>query len=72
MRAAFVLACITFALAWSYFQPFDDSDTPPKRSGVIPFTDALTGCQYLKTPWPSSITPRLGQDGKQICKKDTP
>lgn len=58
-------------IAYGYFQPYDDTDTPPKRSGVLPLTDGLTGCQYLRTPWPSAITPRMDADGKHICKKDT-
>jgi len=56
-------------MVWGYFQPYDDTDTPPTRSGIVPITDALTGCQYLRTPWPSSLTPRMGEDGKQICKR---
>ena len=53
----------------AYFQPFDDTDAPPSRSGVSLVTDALTGCQYLKAPLFGSITPRMSADGKQICKK---
>jgi hypothetical protein len=45
----------------------DDSDGAwPNRSGLKPATDALTGCQYLKT-WSGSITPRLDANGKQVC-----
>lgn len=45
---------------------YDNSDAPPVRSGMVPLTDHLTGCQYLRTF--SGITPRLRADGTQICK----
>lgn len=73
MRAGIFWIVVSFGLiAWGYFQPYDSTDTPPNRSGVVPLTDGLTGCQYLRTPWPSSITPRMGRDGKQICVDATP
>lgn len=50
--------------------PLNDSDTPDKRSGASVITDGLTGCQYLKVSSSGGITPRLGVDGKQICKKE--
>lgn len=47
----------------------DDSDTSmTERSGMVPHKDALTGCEYLSTPF-AGMTPRLGNDGKQICHK---
>lgn len=54
----------------------DDSDPEGGRSGFHVFTDALTGCQYIG--WPSmvwggaAITPRMGADGKQVCKAVKP
>jgi hypothetical protein len=45
----------------------DDSDTADKRSGMKPRRDALTGCEYLETS-KGAITPRLGRDGKQVCR----
>lgn len=45
----------------------DDSDGE-KRSGMIVYTDALTGCQYVGTIL-GSITPRLDKDGKIVCVK---
>jgi hypothetical protein len=37
-------------------------------TGVI--TDIETGCQYIVTAWREvSLTPRLGADGKPICRK---
>lgn len=45
----------------------NDSDMPDGRlSGMNVRTDALTGCQYLYGG--NSITPRMGRDGKQVCK----
>lgn len=41
--------------------PYDNSDRPPERSGLVVHTDALTGCQYLSTPR-GGITPRLGTE----------
>ncbi len=46
----------------------DDSDGK-ERSGLIVYTDNLTGCQYLGTVV-GAITPRLDKDGKIVCRKD--
>lgn len=46
--------------------PFDETDTPPSRSGVVVTRDAKTGCEYLKTFF-GSITPRLDVKGKPFC-----
>lgn len=46
--------------------PYDDTDPPGARSGLIPYTDALTGCQYLAVP-ATGVTPRLDVSGKHIC-----
>jgi hypothetical protein len=47
--------------------PFGRDDTDPgawgARSGLVPSTDAATGCQYLRTSG-GGITPRLTQEGK--------
>ncbi len=45
----------------------DDSDPRDGISGFEVFTDNLTGCQYIGWGW-KAITPRLGADGKQICR----
>lgn len=45
---------------------FDDSDSPPIRSGVRITTDKRTGCQYFQT-WSGGITPRMDKDGKHAC-----
>lgn len=47
--------------------PVDDSDASIwNRSGANIITDHLTGCQYFSRMF--AMTPRLGADGKQICK----
>lgn len=47
----------------------DDSDAPNgTRSSLTLSTDHLTGCQYLSYGI-NSITPRMGADGKQICRE---
>jgi len=48
------------------YEPKDDSDGPHENSHMEVYTDHLTGCQYL---YRYSLTPRMGADGKQICKK---
>lgn len=56
--------------------PYDDSDTPPKRSGFVIHRDGLTGCEYLTRPGLFSfltgfvIHPRMGADGRQVCRKN--
>ncbi len=65
--AFLVLAAIVF-VAITHWTQRDDSDGV-KRSGMIVYTDALTGCQYLGTIM-GSITPRLDKDGKIVCVKD--
>ena len=47
------------------YQPRDDSDGPTENSHMEVFTDHLTGCQYL---YRGSLTPRMDQNGHQICK----
>lgn len=47
------------------FGSMDNSDKSFwHRSGMSVKTDALTGCQYLEG---RSLTPRINDDGKQIC-----
>lgn len=62
---------IAIVIAWAIGQtPLlrDDTDTGAwggGRSGMEPMTDALTGCQYLRTPG-GGITPRLDGNGRQL------
>lgn len=60
--ASFAIYCVRTARP----APYDDTDPPGGRSGITLFTDDLTGCQYLGSPF-GPTTPRLGADGKQIC-----
>jgi len=48
------------------YEQKDDSDGPHENSHMEVYTDHLTGCQYL---YRYGLTPRMGADGKQICKK---
>lgn len=45
----------------------DDTDGADERSGMVLYRDARTGCEYLGNPL-GGITPRVGRDGKQICR----
>jgi hypothetical protein len=49
----------------------DDSDPPGGRSGLLIFTDNLTGCQYVARSSlngaPEALTPRRHPDGTQVC-----
>jgi hypothetical protein len=60
-----LLAAVCFFTGRHYEK--DDSDGA-SRSGMIVYTDALTGCQYLGTIT-GAITPRLNKDGKIVCVK---
>jgi len=44
---------------------FDHDGPRDGASGMRIFTDAKTGCQYLRVG--DSITPRLDRNGHQIC-----
>lgn len=52
----------------------DDSDPSVGKSGLIIFTDDLTGCQYLARPShnraPEPLTPRMRPDGHQVCEQN--
>ena len=52
--------------------PLGRDDTDPgewgARSGFKPYTDALTGCQYLGTP-SGGLIPRVNREGHHLgCK----
>ncbi|WWT39557.1 hypothetical protein [Microcystis phage Mae-JY02] len=65
-----VIATIALALSWvlGWWQPYDDTDNPPARSGMIIRTDCLTGRQYL-ADGKGGLTPRIGSDGQQIIRQ---
>jgi hypothetical protein len=76
--AAVIAAVIYFSIA-AYGAArggLDDTDPPrgdrffPARSGLVPYTDHGTGCQYLRAGalfGGSALTPRLGPDGRPMC-----
>lgn len=45
--------------------PFDDTDSPTKRSGMIVFVDAKTNIQYLSCP-KGGLTVRLDENDKPM------
>jgi hypothetical protein len=59
------LVCIgcAFIVLGAVMSPHDDTDAPDRRSGMVLYTDAATGCQYLGNPR-GGITPRLTPSGK--------
>ena len=46
----------------------DSTDAVKKRSGLIVYTDAATGVQYLSTV-AGGLTVRVGQDGRPFQKE---
>lgn len=69
-----IILSVTVGLALAVFcfivvdeaTPTDDTDfNAAHRSGLMLFTDARTGCQYIGRS--GALTPRMGADGKQIC-----
>lgn len=50
---------------WGYGR---DSTDSVGRSGLGLRTDALTGCEYLISPY-GGLTPRLDMDGQHICRR---
>jgi hypothetical protein len=72
MRSAltFVLAAWALYALMEYFfpTPYDDTDAPPKRSGMVHYVDYGTGCEYI-APRLGGLTPRLNAEGKHICER---
>lgn len=72
MRLFVMIGWIVFAVfmvRFIFFQPYDSTDDHVKkeRSGMQLYIDHGTGCHYLGTGFFGGLTPRLDQDGKQIC-----
>jgi hypothetical protein len=44
------------------------SETIPSDKRLYVFTDAETGCQYVSA-YGETLYPRLGRDGRQICRE---
>jgi hypothetical protein len=45
------------------FRPYDSTDAPGVRSGLQLYTDAATGCQYLRAGMFSPLVPRMARLG---------
>lgn len=65
--AAITAVLVTHTI-WPESPPWDDTDSPTRRSGMGIYTDNRTGCQYLGR-YQLGLTPRLDAEGKIICKK---
>jgi len=65
----FLVAWVMVMLILYVVIPYDDTDDREngERSGLVPYTDHATGCQYLKGGLFSGITPRLDRDGNHMC-----
>lgn len=68
-----VSACV-LGVIWAMLLPHDDTDPSREwwgrpRSGLALYTDAKTGCQYVKAGLFGGITPRLDEQGRPICRK---
>ncbi len=55
-----------------FFLPHDSTDNPDGgRSGLILYTDHLTGCQYIKAGYFSTLVPRMalvsGRGYTHVC-----
>lgn len=67
--STWVLLILLFSIVYSNIRESDTTDNPIKkeRSGLILYTDHLTGCQYLKAGYFGGMTPRLNKQQQQIC-----
>jgi hypothetical protein len=79
MSRNFWLTLAAILVLLPMFQPYDDTDDPyigpmtrtlgyGGRSGLGLYTDHKTGCQYVKAGFFGGTTPRLDENGKQICR----
>lgn len=70
-RVLFVVAVVYLvARIADQVRPYDSTDPPNGRSGLILYTDHLTGCQYLARPIAGSMTPRMDGRGRHVgCKE---
>lgn len=55
------------AMASQFLAPTDETDGAGASSQMALRVDHGTGCQYLESSR-GSLTPRMGRDGKQVCK----
>ncbi|MFD1197395.1 hypothetical protein ACFQ3K_03505 [Brucella gallinifaecis] len=56
------------AILFPYLGIGDDDSDGSYRSGMSVRRDALTGCEYLEGRY-GGLTPRLGPDGRQVCRQ---
>ena len=69
-----IYVLVSAVLAVVSLTSHDDTDSANVKSGLSVYTDYGTGCQYLAVGFKyigsnGGLTPRLGVDGKPICKK---
>ena len=65
-----ICAICVWALGAAFIQfatAGDETDGAGARSQMALRVDHGTGCQYLESSR-GSLTPRMGRDGKQVCK----
>ncbi len=71
-KGTLVFIAVFWLILWllnsDFVNPRDETDTPDERSGMALYIDHGTGCQYVKAGIFGGLTPRLGRDGKQICR----
>ncbi len=58
------IGCIVYALITSNI-----GTRSLRGSGLLLYTDPVTGCQYLNTGR-GNLTPRMDKEGKQICSTE--
>jgi len=65
-----VLACLLVTLVVVVLTGCGPSTTRDSDNDMLVYTDSGTGCQYLRpnSTNPGGLTPRMGADGKQVCK----
>lgn len=59
-------------ILFDLFNPYDSTDDEKngERSGLVLYTDNLTGCQYLNAGYFGGMSPRLDKSGNQVgCKQ---
>jgi hypothetical protein len=69
----FIIVTIIATIFNQFNIGFDDSDDwiNHKRSNLIIYTDHRSGCQYMQGGFfGDNITPRMDENGKQICQKN--
>lgn len=66
MKAALILMVIA-ALTACGKRPEPSPDQEAVSTGLTVYHDRGTGCEYLRAG-SGALTPRLGPDGKQVCK----